>query len=450
MSDKVSLPILAGGKFTGRALTHINELTDSKVSALEAKAFEAIDRKADQATFDTFLNTVTNQLSDSEARTALAGVQAAVGAERTAREEADTRLAGRVTALEEAEPDLSGYATKEELATAVGGRSDKLTVYSGGSVNLGEATEGKMLGYLVKTPGTIAGQDVLPGEVWVFVADGQSWTPFQAGAGGGSGVAVAGVSRPAPKTSEVTDTGVTVTWESASGATSYEGRVNGGQAQAVTSPWKVTGLASNSSHTVEVRSVGEAGSSAWSALVFKTLAPKPVGLPWTITGFGDATTMTLSTTTTTNDTVVGTVVPYGKFARSTKAIPGTTPTGFFEVNIPAATETAFTVALTDYSTNNIGQFAIGLSVQPTGSLNAQGGVFAGGVAIQGASLSKGTRFRFIKGADGTASIEQMQGAEWVRLTSLTTTKGSSSLYLAVGGGANATYRVESLSAVGVA
>lgn len=116
MSDKVSLPILAGGKFTGRALTHINELAESKVSALETRAFEAIDRKADQATFDTFLNTVTNQLSDSEARTALAGVQAAVGAERSAREDADARLAGRVSALEEAEPDLSGYATKDDLS----------------------------------------------------------------------------------------------------------------------------------------------------------------------------------------------------------------------------------------------------------------------------------------------------------------------------------------------
>ncbi|MFW0120273.1 hypothetical protein ACN08Y_10205 [Rothia sp. P5764] len=116
MSSKVSLPILSEGKFTGRALAHINELADGKVGELETKTFEAIGQKADQSTFDTFLNTVSNQISDSEARTALAGAQAAISAERTAREEADARLAGRLTAIEEAEPDLNGLASAEDLA----------------------------------------------------------------------------------------------------------------------------------------------------------------------------------------------------------------------------------------------------------------------------------------------------------------------------------------------
>lgn len=303
MSDKVSLPILAGGKFTGRALTHINELADSKVNELETKAFEAIDRKADQATFDTFLNTVTNQISDSEARTALAGVQAAVGAERSAREEADTRLAGRVTALEEAEPDLSGYATKEELATAVEGRSDKLTVYSGGSVNLGEATAGKMLGYLVKTPGTIAGQDILPGEVWVFVADGESWTPFQAGAGGGGGAVPVNPADSAPPvagtltSTSTADTTAKVIVTGASDETGlaqrpYSFRFNGGDwsAWVASQAYTFTGLPPASSVTLQhrVQDVGGNITEGAPITVQTTALATPAVATWRYSSFDNA------------------------------------------------------------------------------------------------------------------------------------------------------------------
>lgn len=331
----------------------------------------------------------------------------------------------------------------EELETS----GNMLHIYSGGTLDLGEHTEGKMVGVLVKTPGRIAEQDVLPGEVWVFVSKENSWEPFKAGSS--PATPVEPPTTPTPTTSAISEEGATVSWNSVDRATSYEGRVNGGQIQTVTSPWVVSGLASNSSHTVEVRSVSAAGASDWSAVAFKTLAPNPVGLAWSLGTHGDAATMTMSTTTTTNDTITGTATPYGKFARSSKSIPASTPSGFFEVTIPSTTSTNFTVALTDYSSVNVNQFAIGLQVNTNGTLSAKGGTFAGGIAIQGANLSNGTRFRFIKGADGTASIEQFQGSEWVRLTALTTTKGSSALWLAVGGDTSNNFRVESLSAVGV-
>ncbi|MFW0112103.1 polysaccharide deacetylase family protein [Rothia sp. CCM 9416] len=127
MSSKVSLPILSGGKFTGRALAHINELADGKVGELEAKAFEAIGQKADQSTFDTFLNTVSNQISDSDARTALAGAQAAISAEQSARESADAQLEDRIFALETNEPDLSAYATKEEVGETAWAKPGELS-----------------------------------------------------------------------------------------------------------------------------------------------------------------------------------------------------------------------------------------------------------------------------------------------------------------------------------
>lgn len=47
MPEKVTLPILTGGKFIGQALTHISEIADNKVSALERKTAEAISKKAD-------------------------------------------------------------------------------------------------------------------------------------------------------------------------------------------------------------------------------------------------------------------------------------------------------------------------------------------------------------------------------------------------------------------
>src|SRR5581483_2492639 len=60
---------------------------------------------------------------------------------------------------------------------------------------------------------------------------------------------------------------ITVTWNSSSGASSYDLQVDGAIKTNVTSPYVQTGLAANSTHTYAVRADNSAGDSAFSALV---------------------------------------------------------------------------------------------------------------------------------------------------------------------------------------
>ncbi len=77
-------------------------------------------------------------------------------------------------------------------------------------------------------------------------------------------VAPAGV--PVMAISAVTNQGATVSWTySGSDATSFEYRINGGVAQAGTSPLVLTGLAQGSTFSVEVRAKNAYGVGAWCA-----------------------------------------------------------------------------------------------------------------------------------------------------------------------------------------
>lgn len=119
--DKVSVPILVDGEFTGRAKGHIDRVVAGGAKQVIDDLRPLINGKADQSALDEFLRAVDSRVSESDAKTALGSIDSKLATERVAREEADIRLAGRVTALEEAEPDLSGYATKEELGKALVG-----------------------------------------------------------------------------------------------------------------------------------------------------------------------------------------------------------------------------------------------------------------------------------------------------------------------------------------
>lgn len=113
--NTVSVPFLTDGKFTGRALTHIQNLTTSKISEVESRLTLSISKKVDQAALDSFLSGVEQTLTDSAAQKALAAAQAAQLAERTAREEADSAITQRLAALESA----TSSAPSSEISTKV-------------------------------------------------------------------------------------------------------------------------------------------------------------------------------------------------------------------------------------------------------------------------------------------------------------------------------------------
>ncbi|SHO43792.1 carbohydrate binding domain-containing protein [Anaerocolumna xylanovorans] len=63
---------------------------------------------------------------------------------------------------------------------------------------------------------------------------------------------------------------INVTWNSSSGASSYDLKVDGVIVTGVTSPYAHTGLSANTAHTYAVRAVNSAGTSAWSSIVSAT------------------------------------------------------------------------------------------------------------------------------------------------------------------------------------
>lgn len=90
--NNFSLPILLSGKFSGRALAHINEIVTTKVSAAQKALESELDSKLPQASFDSFMQNVSGQLGSSETQVALAEVKAELATEKEARQSLETRL----------------------------------------------------------------------------------------------------------------------------------------------------------------------------------------------------------------------------------------------------------------------------------------------------------------------------------------------------------------------
>lgn len=331
------------------------------------------------------------------------------------------------------------YAQKQD-------EDETLIQFTGGSLDIGQPENGRIIGVQTHGIGTVAGTDVLPGEVWVFVGFNDYWMPYKAGGGSGaSGQNI--IARPNISVKNVTENSATIEWPTAAGAVSYEARQDGGVPYAVSSPLVISGLQPASSFTVSVRSVSESGEkSAWAEKKFSTLEPSPVPARWTLGTFGDSANTVISSTKSQDDTVTGNNTSYAKFARSVQYVPANSEFGFFEFTIPSHTNTNFSVALTDYSSTNINQYAIGIQINTDGSLSAKGGVYAGGVKINGGLLSNGKTFRLKKSKDGSVAIQQLQNGNFVNIASLVNGKVGKNLYLAVGGSsAGESYRVESIS-----
>lgn len=287
--------------------------------------------------------------------------------------------------------------------------TSKLTVYTGELLELGAMEAGRMVGVLAQAPGSIAGYDVAPGQVWVFVCDGSAWTGYLAGGGsGGSGGGgqVAGA-RPAPKASQVSDRTARITWPEVTGATGYELRVNSAAADTVTSPHDLAGLSPDSNVMVEVRAILPAGPTAWGQASFRTSSAPMESLALRQVGASAADTITLFATEAENDSARGKNVQWGGHAQTVKRLPGN---GNVEFTLPRAATGSTRALLTE----GRGQGFIGVNWTADGTLTRQGGKYAGGVPAPEANSS--TRFRLGRN-DDEWFLDQKQGNSWVRIGS---------------------------------
>lgn len=321
--------------------------------------------------------------------------------------------------------------------------TDRLVVYDG-DLTLGEAIPGKMIGVLANTDGVLAGNRVEPGDVWVFVAKQDGWHGYKAG-GSGAAAPVAPGSPSPPRLSvhSVTQDSASVEWSAINGATSYEGRMDGGPVETVASPWQISELSPNSSHVAEVRSVGEAGVSAWSAIAFKTLAPQPVGLAWrkeTVAGYTFDASMNVSTTANTDDTVTGTQVPYGRFAQTALSMPND---GFVEFTAHPATNNAYSIRLGTNSSRMLDQAYV--SFAPTRlEANIPGGAGSGFLRTDASGSAR--RYRFVRTPELTR-LDVFENGDWTQL--VVGPRMSGSLVLKVAGSGTPTdFKVSSLAGAG--
>lgn len=414
-----SLPYLEEGKFQGRALAHIEAITSEKADAVRAQAEAALAQKVGAEEFKVFKETLASGVPESEALSALAAARAEVQQEATARQAADAKLQEKIDAIP----------------------GDELSLYTGGSFDLGSASAGRMVGILAQGSGSIAGQDVSPGQVWVFVSDGSTWTGYRAG-GGGASAPTSALVRPVLSASQVTARSARVSWPAASGAVSYEGRVAGGMIQEVNSPWDIAGLSMATSYTVEVRAVDQAGQkSAWATVSFKTgEAPaEPLELQTNTTDGS----ITITTTAATNDSTLATGAAWGKYATSKKSLPGA---GYVEFTVTKPASLRYGVGLNGGGAGT-GAGTIGVYINPSGAISMTGGSYAGGVDSK-STVAAGSRLRLGRTAEARY-IEQKQGSSWVRLGAQAVSGALTPTKLSVfGGGQPTAWEVVSVAGAG--
>lgn len=361
----------------------------------------------------------------------------------------ETDIIDNNSAVQVFEPLEGGAWKRSKIDGSWGGWSegststDRLVVYDG-DLTLGEAIPGKMIGVLANADGVLAGNRVESGDVWVFVAKRDGWHGYKAG-GSGAAAPVAPGSPSSPRLSvySVTQDSASVEWSAINGATSYEGRMDGGPIGTVTSPWKISELSPNSSHMAEVRSVGEAGMSAWSAVDFKTLAPKPVGLAWhkaTIPGYTFDPSMNVSTTSSADDTVTGVQVPWGRFAQTTLSMPGD---GFVEFMAHPATNEAYSIRLGTNISRANEQAYIAFTATRL-EANIPGGVGSGFLRTDAPGVVE--KYRFVRTPDSTR-LDVFENGDWKQLVAGPRMSGSLILKV-TGSGTPTDFKVSSLSGVG--
>lgn len=344
-----------------------------------------------------------------------------------------TVIAARTSGLLSSDDASRIYATKEELGNST------LSDFSGGPLDLGEPTARKMVGYLISGPGTIAGVDVLPGEVWVFVGNGTDWQAYKAGGGAAASTALG---RPVLSVSGISDTAARVSWAPLASAERYEARLNGGLIQEVTSPWNITGLSMVTDYSVDIRAVAGESSGPWATATFKTLETPPTPLELATNETNG--TVQIKTTTGANDTTYSTAATYGKFAFTKKALLST---GFveFTANTPPGA-VRYGVGLNGGSALTGGPERIGVYIETNGQIMLTGGTYAGGVDSK-SNISAGTRIRLGRSQD-SLYIEQKQAGKWVRLGAQAAPSPLASTKLGIFGPPNASWDVQSVAGSG--
>lgn len=311
--------------------------------------------------------------------------------------------------------------------------NSQLRVYTGGTFDLGYAADGQMVGVLAHSAGSIAGQNVKPGEVWVFIADAGSWMPFKPD----TGLPAAHLST--LNVDNISESAATVSWNTIPGANFYEGRVNGAEIKQVETPWTISGLASASSQTVEVRSVSDSGASPWAITSFRTLSLQVTSLELA-TNATDGS-ISLFTGAGTNDSATGTNVVRGKTAFTRKTLAGE---GYAEVTFGQST-TRYGVGLNGGGVST-GLGTIGVIIEIDGKIRLTGGDYAGGVDSK-STLSAGNRLRIGRTID-SLYVEQLQGNSWVRLGEQPVTAPLTPTRLGIFGGTSAYWTVSDVAGAG--
>lgn len=339
-------------------------------------------------------------------------------------------------------PDLSGYATKADL------QSSELLVYTGQTLDLGEPLAGRGHAVLAQTQGTVGGYDLPAGTVWVFIGDGAKWLVFQAGgSGGGGGGVVGSMGAPVLSASNVSHHGARISWGTVKDAASFEGRVNGGSIQPVTSPWDITGLAMLTPYTVEVRAVGADGSKgAWGTVAFRTAETPPTPLTFHKSSAAGYTfpadgSLAISSTNAPDDTATATSFNNtGSGARAKETLVGQ---GFVEFTASKAEGVQYRAFLVSTTSNAA---PIGIFLTPSGQINLGGGAYAGGVDSK-STLAAGDRFRLGRSADAYY-IDQKQGDTWVRLGAQPVGESFPLRFQANNWGGSSSFKVTSIAGAG--
>lgn len=314
--------------------------------------------------------------------------------------------------------------------------NSQLRLYSGGAFDLGHAADGQMVGVLSHSAGSIAGQEVKPGEIWVFIADNGSWRPFKPAIG----LPAAHFSAPSHlNIDNVSESAATVSWGAVPGANFYEGRINGGEIQRVETPWNISGLLNASTQTVEVRSVHAGGTSSWATGSFQTLSPQITSLELA-TNATDSS-ISIFTGTGANDSATGTNVVRGRTAFTKKTLTGE---GYAEITLSRST-TRYGVGLNGGGVST-GVGTIGVIIETDGKIRLTGGDYAGGFDSKSTVLA-GTRLR-IGRTNSSLYVEQLQGSSWVRLGSQPVADSLNPTRLGIFGGAGAYWTVSDLAGVG--
>lgn len=119
--NKKSVPTLTNGKFIGRARTDIDTTAQQAAQNVQTQLTSILQRKVDITALENLTSTLTSNITDSDAKTALADAKASIAQETASRKDAVQVVTQRVA---DVEGKLSGYAKTADLQSTYATKSE--------------------------------------------------------------------------------------------------------------------------------------------------------------------------------------------------------------------------------------------------------------------------------------------------------------------------------------